>query len=76
MQPLVRTIGVDKSRLLKGVTTVAVPALSESELREALEALEKYKGLGLKSSRFDPELNSGKTISFQKNDNENEWILK
>lgn len=55
---------------------MAVPALSESELREALEALDKYKGLGLKSSRFDPELNSGKTISFQKNDNENEWTLK
>lgn len=55
---------------------MAVPALTETELREALEALEKYKSLGLKSSRFDPELDSGKSISFQKSDSDNEWVLK
>jgi hypothetical protein len=55
---------------------MAIPALTESELREAIAALDSFKAAGLKSSRFDPELDSGKSISFQKNDGDNEWVMK
>lgn len=65
---------------MKEVTTLALPALTETELREALIALDKFKDIGLRSSRFDPELPSGKVISFQRVDNEDgndsEWVLK
>lgn len=65
---------------MKEVTTLALPALTESELREALVALDKFKEIGLRSSRFDPELPSGKVISFQRVDTEDgdntEWVLK
>jgi hypothetical protein len=55
---------------------MALPALTESELREALASLESFKAAGLKSSRFDPELETGKSISFQKNEGDNEWVMK
>jgi hypothetical protein len=55
---------------------LAIPALTESELREAIASLDSFKAAGLKSSRFDPELETGKTVSFQKNDGDNEWVMK
>lgn len=58
---------------------MALPALTEEELRAALKALDQFKEIGLPSSRFDPELPSGKVISFQKLEGENggnEWVLK
>jgi hypothetical protein len=58
------------------VTTLAIPALTETELKNALEALESFKATGLKSLRFDPELDSGTVISFQKKDSSSEWVLK
>jgi hypothetical protein len=58
------------------VTTLAVPALTETELKAALEALEGLKASGLKTLRFDPELPTGTVISFQKKDSDSEWILK
>lgn len=55
---------------------MAIPALTETELREAIAALDSFKAAGLKSSRFDPELESGKNISFQKSEGDNEWVMK
>jgi hypothetical protein len=55
---------------------LAIPALTEAELRASLEALEAFKATGLKSSRFDPELPTGTTVSFQRKDSDSEWVLK
>lgn len=55
---------------------MALPALTESELREAIQSLDAFKNAGLKSTRFDPELATGKTVSFQKADGESEWTMK
>lgn len=55
---------------------MAIPALTETELRDAIAALDSFKAAGLKSSRFDPELESGKTVSFQKAEGDNEWVMK
>jgi beta-lactam-binding protein with PASTA domain len=61
---------------VKGVTTMAVPALTENDLRDALKALEAFKTLNLKTSRFDTELDSGTVISFQRKDTDSEWVVK
>ena len=55
---------------------MAVPALTENDLRDALTALEAFKTLNLKTSRFDTELASGTTISFQRKDADSEWVVK
>jgi hypothetical protein len=55
---------------------MAVPALTENDLRDALKALEAFKTLNLKTSRFDTELDSGTVISFQRKDTDSEWVVK
>jgi len=55
---------------------VAVPALTENELRAALKALEDFKAIGLNSLRFDPLLPTGVVVSFQRKDDSDEWVLK
>lgn len=55
---------------------MAIPSLTEAELRAALESLDAFKNAGLRSSRFDPELPTGKTVSFQKAEDTSEWVMK
>lgn len=54
---------------------MAIPVLTENDLRETILALDAFKASGLTASRFDPELPSGKTVSFQRTDEEG-WVLK
>lgn len=53
---------------------MAIPALTETELRAALEVLDTFKKAGIKAHRLDPELPTGTVVSFQKI--EKEWVLK
>lgn len=58
------------------MTALAATVLTESDLRAALESLDKFKASGLNSVRFDPQLPSGAVISFQRRDTDSEWALK